>query len=47
MCCATMYFGLCCAGVEHRGWWSTTKVKVMQVHVDGTRMAKDKRWDLT
>jgi hypothetical protein len=29
-----------------RGRWSTTKVKVMRVRVDGPRAAKDERWDM-
>jgi hypothetical protein len=28
-------------------WWSTTKVKVMQVRADGPRVVKDEQWNLT
>jgi hypothetical protein len=41
MCCATMSVGLWCAGVEHRDWWSTTKVKVMRVRTNGLGAVKD------
>jgi hypothetical protein len=28
-------------------WWSTVKVKIMRVRVNGLGAVKDERWDLT
>jgi hypothetical protein len=35
---------VCRCGAQ--GWWSTAKVKVVQVRANGPGAAKDERWDL-
>jgi hypothetical protein len=45
MCDHVRRIVVCRCGAQGR--WSTMKVKVMQVGVDGLEAVKDERWDLT